>query len=106
MTLAPLVGAAGGWIGTYACIPPTWRVARLRSAREYSWWGAAGSIAAMTCNLYYLGWLGNWLAVVAQAVCYVAYLVIVAVKWRTEIRPGRARMPAPDVPELQRIEAL
>lgn len=91
MTWNALVGAAGAWIGTFACIPPTWRVARRRSARDYSWWGAVGSIAAMTCTLIYLGSLGNWLAVIAQSVCYVAYLVIVAVKWRTEMRgPGRA----------------
>jgi uncharacterized protein with PQ loop repeat len=93
MTWTALVGAAGAWIGTFACIPPTWRVVRRQSARDYSWWGAAGSMLAMTCTLIYLGSLGNWLAVTAQAACYVAYLVIVVVKWRTE-RACRTADPA------------
>jgi hypothetical protein len=89
MTGIPLIGAAGFWLGTFACIPPTTRVWRRRSAADYSWWGAAGSITAMTCTLSYLLALGNWLAAAAQAVCYLAYLVIIAVKWRTETRRDR-----------------
>lgn len=104
MTWNALVGAAASWLGTLACVPPTWRVWLRRSAGDYSWTGFAMSLTCMTLMLVYLASLRNWLALAGQGVCFAAMLVMVGVKWRTEIRRPRPA-PVSDLPELQRNEA-
>ena len=86
--------AAGFWIGTLACLPPTWRVVRRRSAVDYSWIGLAMSLTAMTCVITALIGTGQWLSVAAQVVCYLAALAIAIVKWRTEPRGVRLAQAA------------
>jgi len=101
VTAASFIGAAAFWLGTVACLPPTWRVWRRRSAGDYSWLGLAMSLACMTLMETYLVLLGNWLALGAQAVGYAACLVITVVKWATErhrvpsMSNGPVRGPAP-----------
>jgi uncharacterized protein with PQ loop repeat len=100
MTWTALIGAVAAWLGTAACLPPTWRVFRRRSARDYSWLGLAMSLVCMTLMLTYLAALQNWLALAGQALCFLAACVIAVVKRRTERRLGQgvgARDPWADL---------
>ena len=78
------LGAVAFWLGSIACLPPTWRVIRRRSAIDYSWWGLALSLTAMSCMLPYLWHLHAMLSFIAQSVGYLACVAIALVKATTK----------------------
>jgi hypothetical protein len=85
------VAATASWIGVIACVPDSWRVWKLQSAFNYSWYGAFLSCLCMTLmEIFYVG-IDNWLGFIGQGICYLAYLVIIYVKLDTEVVRSRRK---------------